>query len=127
MYKVSHIATVSRDLLCHRFAQSRLERAKKLADAQADLARARRMTMGSMFFFQDELRPLGVQWGVQAGQHDASGSSGDGYEADEADTTTNTANTTATTATTTIPTTTTTTATTTTATTTTTTNTTTTM
>ena len=59
--KVSHIATVSRDLQCARYHKQRLEKSLRLINAQQALLRAEKTTISSLAFLHGkERRPKGV-------------------------------------------------------------------
>ena len=62
---MSHLATVSRDLRCHKFSQERLAAALTIQAAEKVLLKAKRRTIGSALFEHDPLRPQGKPWGQQ--------------------------------------------------------------
>ena len=63
--KVSHVATVSRDLICDRYHRIRLDQSQALAAAENNLKRAKSHTSGSIAWLRSGQgaevgRPLGV-------------------------------------------------------------------
>ena len=64
--KVSHIATVSRDLICGRYHAQRLAKAREIAKAEKAVRAARRTTVGSLSFAEDSARPIGHEFGASS-------------------------------------------------------------
>ena len=63
--KVSHVATVSRDLICARYHRRRLDQSQALAAAENNLNRSKKSSVGSIAWLRSGQgaevgRPLGV-------------------------------------------------------------------